>query len=297
MGTRAMSRNAALRASCCNWEDNDAPMKWLDYSLKAYKSELEAPAVVSMDAPSSCEGSGVGGSGGTTTTPVVVSGAPQQAGGGVLGNNMVSGAGVDGVVSNPFAKESIVNIDVQPNARRDLCLESYMCCFLGSGGCAWFFKMPDCLGLGCDITSLCGKGACTCKFLQKPTFCEVLCHTACMDMSTCCSNKCENDDTCCTFCTNQCQTTYCCIMQQAFKCEFALMRTCLKCWYWMFFTDYRAACPPGSFAPLQCTVCGFGYRCYENGGCGCRVRADTMEDSAPAAGASTTTVVVVNQAG
>merc|ERR1719453_742770 len=101
-----------------------------------------------MDAPSSSAGSGVGGSGGTTTTTVVTTSAPQQqSGGAVMGNNMVSMSGVDGVASNPFAKESIVNIDVKPNERRDLCCETYVCCLIGSGGHAWFFKMPDCLGL------------------------------------------------------------------------------------------------------------------------------------------------------
>merc|ERR1711998_32844 len=246
----------------------------------------------------SSAGSGVGGSGGTTTTVVTTTSAPQQQGGAVMGNNMVSlERGVDGVASNIFAKESIVNIDVKPNERRDLCCESYVCCFIGSGGHAWFFKMPDCLGLGCDATYLCGKCACTCKFLQKPTFCEHLEHFACLDMSTCCSNKGENDDTCCTAYSMSCQSTFCCLVQHACKMEYGLLRTCLKCWFWAFIFDFRYAIPPGSYAPLQCTICGFGYRCYENGGCGCRVRANTMEDSAPAPAAATTTVVVVNQSG
>merc|ERR1711871_1725397 len=152
------------------------------------------------------------------------------------------------------AKEAICNVDVQPTERKDLCCESYCCFFCGSGGHAWFFKIPDCLGMGSNCTTLFGSDACTCKFLQKPTFCEVLCYYSFLDMSTCC-----------------------------------------KSWCWVFFNDWRCAVPPSSFAPLQCTLCGFGYRMYENGGCGCRIRANTQEDQAPAAAGGTTTVVVVNQ--
>jgi hypothetical protein len=44
--------------------------------------------------------------------------------------------GISGVVSNPFAKEDLVKVDVEPNLRRDMWLETYCCLH----GCAWFFK-------------------------------------------------------------------------------------------------------------------------------------------------------------
>lgn len=239
------------------------------------------------------------GVGAGSTTVVVSSGGgapPPDQSANVWGNDSVGLTGIDGVASNVFAKDDIVTVDAEPTLRRDLCCESYTCLFCCAGGHAWFFKMPDCLGGGCRTMNLCGEMAGTCKVLQKPTCCEVVCHQVCLDMSTCCSNKGENDLTCCTACKCQKQVTYCCILQSAFKCQYGLMRTIGNCWMWLLCYDCRCSVPPMSFAPMQCTICGFGYRCYENGGCGCRVRADTCTDQAPppAAGGNTT-VVVVNQ--
>jgi hypothetical protein len=282
--------NAQASASFCTWKEEDSPMTCFTSNSKYWKSGApEAPGVVEG---STEEATGVGAG---STTVVVSTGAPQPQGGAVMGNNMVGLDGVDGVASNVFAKEAICNVDVQPTERKDLCCESYCCFVCGAGGHSWFFKIPDCLGMGSNCTTLLGSEACTCKFLQKPTFCEVLCYYSLLDMSTCCSNKGENDDTCCSLETCASQCTWCCIIQTACKVEHALMRTCIKSWCWVFFNDCRCACPPNSFAPLQCTLCGFGYRMYENGGCGCRVRANTQEDQAPAAAGGTTTVVVVNQ--
>jgi len=281
--------NIQAKGTFCTWADDDAPMTCFTGGSKYWKSGVpEAPGMVDE---STQEAVGVGAG---STTVVVSTGAPQQQDPAVFGNNAVGLQGIDGVASNVFAKEAICNVDVTPTERRDLCFESYICCGIGAGGFAWFFKLPDCLGLGFNCTYLFGSCAGTCKFLQKPTFCEALCYYSLIDLSTCCSNKGENDDVCCSLQTCASQCTWCCVFQTACKTETALMRTCLKCWFWVLFEDLRCAVPPSSFAPLQCTLCGFGYRCYENGGCGCRVRANTMEDSAPAQ-AGTTTVVVVNQ--
>lgn len=239
-----------------------------------------------------------GGGGGSTTVVQTGAAAPAPADHGIYGNGGVSNAGVDGVVSNVFAKEELIKVDVEPNKRRDLCLESYGCCFLYAGGCSWFFKMPDCLGCGCLVSSLFGSCARSFKLIQKPTFCELAVGFTCIDMSTCCAAKDENDDECCSLYKCSCQTTYCCITQDACKVVVGLMRTLLKFWQWYFCVDCRCACPVSSFAPLQCLCCGFGYRAYgQNPGVGFRMRADTCEDEAPPPPqGGGTTVVVVNQA-
>merc|ERR1712224_1073197 len=174
-------------------------------------------------------GAGKGGSG--TTTVVVSSGAASPAPSGGVSSH-VSGSGIDGVVSNPFAKDAVVEVDVKPTERVDLGCETYACCFLCSGGHAWFFKMPDCLGAGCQMMAFFGSCAHSTKFLQKPTFCENVCQCSFIDMSTCCTNRGENDNTCCSACTCQCQETCCCLIQDAHKCEMGLMRTLMKCWSW-----------------------------------------------------------------
>jgi len=284
----------SVRFRLCHYEQNEdeswEPLKLFDFTYQPAgedhgikMDDIEAE----LQETKTEEGSGVGS--GTTTVVVANSGGGGGSGGLFDESKPVSIKGVDGVVSNPFAKESIVKVDVEPNLRRDLCLETYCC----SSGCAWFFKMPDCLGCGTMCMCCLGSEACTGKFLQKPTFCEQVCAYSICDMSTCCTNKGENDMTCCTFANCQAQCTLCCIAQFAYKCEYGIMRTCIRCWDWCFCMDSRCACPPSSFAPLQFTCCGFGYRCYENGGCGFRMRADES-NVAPAAGGGNTTVVVVN---
>merc|ERR1712216_535830 len=150
---RAMSRSAhyeafqkeenAVRMAFCT-RNADGSRQLFDYDLKcrALNIGMDAPSMVSEDAGAkSEEGAGVG-SGSTT---VVVNTSSSQEAGGVLGHNAVSGAGVDGVVSNVFNKEELVKVDVEPTLRRDLCCETYACCGICSGGHAWFFKIPDCL--------------------------------------------------------------------------------------------------------------------------------------------------------
>jgi hypothetical protein len=95
--------------------------------------------------------------------------------------------------------------------------------------------------------------------------------------------------------TCQCQETCCCLCQDAHKCEIGLMRTCVKCWSWGLCIDYRCACPPDSSAPLQCTLCGLGYRAFEGGGCGFRMWGHAGANQGAAVAPSNTTVVVVNQ--
>jgi len=151
--------------------------------------------------------------------------------------------------------------------------------------------MPDCLGVGWQCMCCLGEWATTCKFLQKPTLCECLGYTACVDLSTCCSNKGEGDMSCCVFYTCQSQCTWCCLAQTASKCSVGLYRTLIQSWCWCFFCDWRAGMPPQSATPLQCTICGFGWRAYSND-CVMRLRADTGE--APAATGGGSTVVVVS---
>jgi len=291
-----MGHNFSGGFSLFSLRDKDAGLtpaniKFFDYSGSYSYDPMSAPAVAG-DASDSAHGVGAG------STTVVVSntgGQPADQSGNVWGNDSVGLTGIDGVASNVFAKEEVVKVDADPTLRRDLCCESYSCMFCCTGGHAFFFKIPDCLGGGCRVMSCFGEGAATLKVLQKPTCCEVICSQVCLDASTCCSNKGENDLTCCTACKYQRQCTYCCICQEASKCQCGLMRTIGNCWLWLLCCDYRCSVPPMSFAPLQCTICGFGYRCYENGGCGCRIRADTCADQAPAAAGGSTTVVVVNQ--
>jgi len=269
-------------------DDGSGNKSWnyLDYNGSYSYDPMIAPASAE-ETSDSAMGMGAG-----STTVVVV-----QNGGGAASPAPRRMSGVDGVVSNVFAKEELVKVDAEPTLRRDLCCESYVCCGLGSGGHSWFFKCPDCLGCGCRTMNLCGELAGTCKILQKPTFCEYVCHQVCFDMSTCCSNKGENDLTCCIALKCQQQATWCCILQSACKCQYGLMRTFGNCWMWVLCNDCRCSVPPMAFAPMQCTLCGFGYRCYEHGGCGCRVRADTCAADAPVAAGGNTTVVVINQSG
>merc|ERR1712070_672960 len=274
-----------------HYEQNDdeswEPLKMFDFTYQAAGDDKG----VEMDEISSAkteEGSAVGS--GTTTVVVAGGGGAPAAQDPFDTSQAVSIKGIDGVVSNPFAKEEIVKVDVEPNLRRDVCLETYCC----TSGCAWFFKMPDCLGAGYMCMWLLGMYACTTKILQKPTFCEFVCACAICDMSTCCSNKGENDMTCCTFCNYQYQATWCCILQNACKCEYGLMRTLIRCWSWCLICDTRCACPPSSFAPLQFTCCGFGYRCSPGGGFGFRMRGDESNVAPAAAAGGGTTVVVVN---
>ena len=80
---------------------------------------------------------------GSGTTVVVTQTQQEQdpgALGGAYGHGGVSGAGVDGVVSNIFAKEEVVKVDANPNQRKDLCCETYACMWCCTGGYAWFFK-------------------------------------------------------------------------------------------------------------------------------------------------------------
>merc|ERR1712054_471028 len=170
--------------------------------------------------------------------------------------------------------EKTVKVDVKMTERKDLCLETYGCCFIATGGFAWFFKIPDCLGCGCELTSLFGGCARSFKFLQKPTFCELAAGCVFMDMSTCCAKKKENDKECCVCwqCSQQC--VYCCLFQDACELTYGLMRTLLSFWEWAFCIDYRCACPPSNAVPLQCLCCGFGYRAYNNEGVGFRMQAD-----------------------
>merc|ERR1711871_40223 len=141
-------------------DDEENTMKWLDvgydysYGAPPGTKDLESvvPGVGEKSPTSSDAGMGAGKGGSGTTTVVVSSGAASPAPSGGLSSH-VSGSGIDGVVSNPFAKDSVVEVDVQPNERKDLCCETYACCFLCSGGWAWFFKMPDCLGGGCQMTA------------------------------------------------------------------------------------------------------------------------------------------------
>jgi len=277
---------SAVRCALCP-QAPDGSRRLFDYNLKcrALDIGMQAPSIASEDA---AEGSGVG----SGSTVVVVNTNESRADSGVLGNNMINASGVDGVVSNVFSKEAVVKVDVEPTMRTDLCCETYCCLGLCSGGQAFFFKMPDCLGAGYSAKALFGECAGTCKVVQKPTFCECVGGFTCLDMSTCCSNGGDNDDTCCTACSCSNQQTWCCICQEACRVQLALMRTCIKCWMWELIWDERFSCPPSSASPMQCTICGFGYRFYENGGLGCRLRADT--DEANATVSSNTTVVVVN---
>jgi len=285
---RNMPHNVSSGISCCKWDEEvEGPMKWFDYSGSyKFSEQMEAPNMVSTDAPSTSGGSGVG----AGTTTVVVQQNTSTAPVGMIGNDAVSlERGVDGVASNVFAKEAICKVDVEPTLRRDLCCDTTCCCF----GQYWFFKLPDCLGTGCDATCLFGKVACTGKLLQKPTFCEELCFMSCFDMSTCCSNKGENDDTCCSAYTCACQETCLCLCQHACKTEIALMRTCVKCWLWLLIFDTRCAFPCSSFQPMGCTLCGFGWRA--GSGVGCQIRADN--DPEGTGGAQTTSTTVVVQSG
>jgi len=79
------------------------------------------------------------GSGGTTVV-VTGGGGGAPADPGLYGHGGVSGAGVDGVVSNVFAKEEVVKVDANPTLRKDLCCESYWCCWCCAGGQSWFLK-------------------------------------------------------------------------------------------------------------------------------------------------------------
>lgn len=232
------------------------------------------------------------GEGSGTTVVVTQSQAPQDPGalGGAYGHGGVSGAGVDGVVSNIFAKEELVKVDANPNLRKDLCCESYSCMWCCTGGHAWFFKVPDCLGAGSSCMCFLGECAGTCKILQKPTFCECLGYQACIDLSTCCSDKGEGDMTCCIYYTCQSQCTWCCLCQSAQKMTLGIMRTLCQLWAWVLICDWRCGCPPQSATPLQCTLCGFGWRAYSND-CVFRMRADTQEDQAPPPSTNTTVVV------
>merc|ERR1712166_177321 len=295
-GETVMEHNFKAGFSLFSLRDNGSGnklLKMFDYNGNYSYDPMVAPASVEEMSESA-----VGVGAGSTTVAIQNAGgaAPDQSGN-VWGNDSVGLTGVDGGASNVFAKEEIVKVDAEPTLRRDLCCESYVCCGLGSGGHAWFFKMPDCLGGGCRSMTCCGEQAGTCKVLQKPTCCEYVCHCVMLDMSTCCSNKGEGDLTCCTAFKCQQQATWCCILQSACKVQLGLMRTVGNCWMWLLCHDYRCSVPPMSFAPMQCTICGFGYRCYEHGGCGCRVRADTCAADAPAAAGGNTTVVVINQSG
>ena len=269
----------------CSKRD-DGELEWVNWGA-AYEhkksDDLGAPGCIDMEGTSQ-ELKGVG-SGSTT---VVVTNTQQPGQGSTINAN---GNGVDGVVSNVFAKEDLVKVDADPTLRKDLCCESYCCCFLCSGGTAGFFKLPDCLGFGSNCTSFIGQTACTTKLLQKPTLCEILGHTSCIDLSTCCSNRGENDKSCCTCQKLQFQCTYCCLCQQACKMECGLMRTMAECWQWCLCVDYRCAFPPAGFAPLQCGCCGFMYRGYGGKGCGFQLRGD--DGASEAAPTNSTTVVVV----
>jgi len=277
----------AIRFSMCP-QRADGSIGLMDYNLKcrALGIGMDTPKLVSEEAGAT-EGSGVG-----SGTTVVVNTNQQRESSGVMGNNMVNASGVDGVVSNVFNKEEIIKVDVEPTLRRDLCCETYACLGCCSGGQAFFFKLPDCLGGGCNMRSLFGECASTCKLIQKPIFCEQVMGFSCCDLSTMCSSGGDNDDTCIKFCTYSGQCTCCCLLQIAGKQSYACMRTFLKCWTWLCCWDTRCSCPPSSASPMQCTICGFGYRFYEHGGCGCRMRADT--DEANATVTTNTTVVVVN---
>jgi hypothetical protein len=100
-----------------------------------------------------------------------------------------------------------------------------------------------------------------------------------------CSDRGENDNTCISLWGSSCQLTYCCIAQYAGKCNIGIMRTCLQGWLWAFCIDTRCAFPPNSFAPLQCLICGLGYRGYGgNNGISFRARADDTDGADPAEG-------------
>jgi len=87
----------------------------------------------------------------------------------------------------------------------------------------------------------------------------------------------------------------------ALKMEYGIFKTLFKNWAWAFCCDGRCAIPCSSFSPCQAVCCGFGYRPWVKAAtgesaCGFRCRNDLNAGDAPAAGGSTT-VVVVNNAG
>jgi len=258
--------------------------------------EMEAPGFAMVALTSEGSGTGVGSGASTTTTTVVVAGgapaAPQDnvanATGGAFGANNVSmEGGIDGVVSNPFAAKAVIQVDVEPNLRKDLCLETNFCgagMIMPFGTMSLFVKLPDCLGCGCTLMSCLASGACTIKGLQKPTCCQGVCGFTIIDFSK--IMKCgENDDTLCTCCSCEEQATILCLLQIAYKCEYGIMKTCIKNWAWVFCCDGRCACPCSSFSPCQALCCGYGYRPYvkllNNGEstCGFRLRNDTNDGS------------------
>jgi hypothetical protein len=265
----------------------------------------EAPGMTDVPLESGVgSGTGVGSGASSTTTVVVNSGGGAQQPPAQFGANNVSlEGGIDGVVSNPFAAKDVISVDVDPTLRKDLCLETNFC---GIGMCiplgtqSLFLKLPDCLGCGCMRTECCGSCACTVKFLQKPTCCQGVFGFTILDCSKLC--KCgENDDVCCTCCSCEEQCTYCCLLQVALKMEYGIFKTLFKNWAWAFCCDGRCAIPCSSFSPCQAVCCGFGYRPWVKAAtgesaCGFRCRNDLNAGDAPAAGGSTT-VVVVNNAG